>query len=480
MKRKVLVFLALLVCITLVLMPEFVQARTIYSNETGTHDGYDYEFWKDSGGSGSMTLTSGGTFSCQWSGINNILFRKGRKFDQTQTHQQIGNITIDFGVGYYPNGNSYLCVYGWTVDPLVEYYIVESWGNWRPPGAQSKGTITIDGDTYDIYETTRVNQPSIIGTATFQQYWSVRRNKRTEGTISVSEHFRKWESMGMRMGKMYEVALTIEGYQSSGRAEVYRNNLIIGPSGPQQPGPGGPGAPGSRSAFTNIEAEQYNQVNSSTIQIIGTANGGSGLGYIENGDYVTYSNIDFGSGANRFTALVASDVPSTNIEIRLNGPYGTLLGTLQVDPTGGWNNYTNQSTTINNVSGVHDLVLRFTGPVNIDSFVFGAGGGNGGQPGQSQLSATVEETVQWGGGATLVVTITNNGTTPVDGWTASWNFAGNTRITECWGAEYIQSGSSVVARNANYNGRIEPGGSVYFVINISYSGSYIMPTITVQ
>ncbi|NLJ83913.1 MAG: glycoside hydrolase family 11 protein, partial [Halanaerobiaceae bacterium] len=43
----------------------------------GIHDGYDYEYWKDSG-YGSMTLGSGGTFSCQWSNINNILFRKGR------------------------------------------------------------------------------------------------------------------------------------------------------------------------------------------------------------------------------------------------------------------------------------------------------------------------------------------------------------------------------------------------------------------
>src|SRR5690606_1526848 len=113
-------------------------------------------------------------------------------------------------------------------EPLVEYYIVESWGSWRPPGATAKGTITVDGGVYDIYETTREIQPSIIGTATFQQYWSVRRERKTSGTVSVSEHFKKWESMGMPMGKMYEVALTIEGYQSSGTADVYKNNLILG------------------------------------------------------------------------------------------------------------------------------------------------------------------------------------------------------------------------------------------------------------
>ncbi len=32
----------------------------------------------------------------------------------------------------------------------------------------------------------------------------------------------------MPMGKLYEVALNVEGYQSSGYADVYKNNLTIG------------------------------------------------------------------------------------------------------------------------------------------------------------------------------------------------------------------------------------------------------------
>lgn len=120
-------------------------ATTITSNQSGTQDGYYYELWKDSGTT-SMTLDSGGTFSAQWSNIGNALFRKGKKFDETQTHQQIGNITVNYSANYQPNGNSYLCVYGWTVDPLIEYYIVDSWGSWRPPGGTSKGTITVDGE----------------------------------------------------------------------------------------------------------------------------------------------------------------------------------------------------------------------------------------------------------------------------------------------------------------------------------------------
>lgn len=205
-------------------------AKIISSSQSGVQDGYNYELWKDNGTT-SMTLNSEGTFSCSWSNINNALFRKGKKFDETQTHQQLGTITINYSCDYKPSGNSYLGVYGWTSSPLVEYYIIDSWGSWRPPGSSPKGTITVDGGTYDIYETTRTNQPSIKGTTTFEQYWSVRQTKRTSGTISVSEHFKKWESLGMPMGKMYETSLVVEGYQSSGTAEVTENTLTIIPQG---------------------------------------------------------------------------------------------------------------------------------------------------------------------------------------------------------------------------------------------------------
>ncbi len=370
MKQKLLVTCMILMsfAISFILFPVNVQADvTITSNQTGTHGGYNYEYWKDSG-NGTMILKDGGAFSCEWSNINNILFRKGFKYNETQTHQQLGNITVTYSCNYQPNGNSYLGVYGWTSDPLVEYYIIESWGNWRPPGATSKGTITVDGGTYDIYETTRINQPSIKDNTTFQQYWSVRTSKRTSGTISVSEHFKAWERMGMKMGKMYEVALVVEGYQSSGKADVTSMTITVGgsPASPQ-PTP----VPTPRSAFTKIEAEEYNSLKSSTIETIGTSGGGSGIGYIESGDYLVFNQIDFGNGANSFKARVASgaDTP-TKIELRLGSASGTLIGTLTVPSTGGWNDYEEKSCSITNTTGIKDLYLVFSGPVNIDYFIF--------------------------------------------------------------------------------------------------------------
>ena len=203
-------------------------------NVTGTLDGYEYELWKDKGDTTFNVEPGGGTFSCEWNNINNALFRRGKKYDCSRSYRAIGNISIDYGVDYQPDGNSYMCVYGWTRDPLIEYYIVESWGTWRPPGAPiALGTVTVDGGTYDIYKTTRYEQPSIDGTQTFDQYWSVRQEKpaangtKFEGTISVSKHFDAWKKCGLELGNMYEVALTIEGYQSKGKATIYKNVLNV-------------------------------------------------------------------------------------------------------------------------------------------------------------------------------------------------------------------------------------------------------------
>ncbi|KAI0536758.1 Xyn11A, glycoside hydrolase family 11 protein [Xylaria digitata] len=161
--------------------------RAITSSQTGYHGGFYYSFWTDGGGYVAYDNVNAGTYHVEWQNATG------------------STRNINFGGSYNPSGNSYLAVYGWTQNPLVEYYIVENFGTYNPgSGGTHLGTVYTDGSNYDIYSSYRSNAPSIEGTSSFQQYWSVRQNKRSQGTVTTANHFNAWANTAT------------EGYQSSG------------------------------------------------------------------------------------------------------------------------------------------------------------------------------------------------------------------------------------------------------------------------
>lgn len=244
MKKTYFYKTGLSICLTFIFLVLIIQNSSSQTfciqagsdNIAGEQDGYRYELWDlNSAGTACMTLGSGAIFSGEWSGIENYLARRGLGYDQTQEHEEIGIFYASYNCKYNPApegspGNSYLAIYGWTVNPLTEFYIIEDWRNWIPSmagDATHKGSINVNGDIYDIIENIRVDQPSIVGNTTFPQYFSIRRNVRNSGTINISEHFDKWESLGMDMGDMYEVSFVVEGYQNSGSFEFTNLDVFV-------------------------------------------------------------------------------------------------------------------------------------------------------------------------------------------------------------------------------------------------------------
>lgn len=204
------------------------ESVTTSTNVVGSFDnGIGYELWNEGGNGGSATFYDDGSFKCNMTGAKDYLCRSGLSFNSDKTHQEIGHMLADFklvkkgltGIDY-----SYIGIYGWTREPLVEWYIVDNsgsqWmpGDWVAQGASAKnhGKFTIDGAEYTVYEGDRTSYSIDGDNKYFKQYFSVRTKARDCGTIDITAHFKKWEELGMKMGKMHEAKILGEAGSTSG------------------------------------------------------------------------------------------------------------------------------------------------------------------------------------------------------------------------------------------------------------------------
>ena len=211
-------------------------AQTLTSNTTGTHQGFYYNLWKDSGDA-SMTLGAGGRYLTQWTNATNNWF--GGKGWQVGNSARVINYSGNFGGNN--SQNTFLSVYGWTRSPLVEYYIVESYGAYNPATCSGSsntnyGTFQSDGATYTVSRCQRVNFLAIDGTtAVFSRYYSVRNPKKgfgnISGTVTFANHVNFWASKGLTLGTTHDFQIVAtEGYQSTGTSDITVSGTTVSSS----------------------------------------------------------------------------------------------------------------------------------------------------------------------------------------------------------------------------------------------------------
>ncbi|MFE9185939.1 MULTISPECIES: cellulose-binding domain-containing protein [Micromonospora] len=82
---------------------------------------------------------------------------------------------------------------------------------------------------------------------------------------------------------------------------------------------------------------------------------------------------------------------------------------------------------------------------------------------------------QWTGGFTANIRI-SPGDTAVNGWTVTWTWGGDQRITNGWSAEVSQSGATVTARNVAWNASVPAGGSTEFGVQGTVGANTAGPT----
>ncbi|KOX13499.1 chitin-binding protein [Micromonospora sp. NRRL B-16802] len=84
----------------------------------------------------------------------------------------------------------------------------------------------------------------------------------------------------------------------------------------------------------------------------------------------------------------------------------------------------------------------------------------------------------WQGGFQGEVMIMNHSSAPYNGWTASWTWPNGQSISQIWGATQTSSGSSVTARNVDYNATVAPEGTTTFGFLASTNGTNGLPTVS--
>jgi alpha-galactosidase len=121
-------------------------------------------------------------------------------------------------------------------------------------------------------------------------------------------------------------------------------------------------------------------------------------------------------------------------------------------------------------STVTVTVTDATGASGAASFTWAVAGTSGGT---CQVSYVKNE---WASGFTANLTITNTGTTTVDGWRLTFTFPGDQKVTSAWNATVTQSGATATATNLSYNATIAPGGNVQLGFQGTWSTNDTTPT----
>ena len=195
-------------------------SMTALNATTGTDHGYWWQnYW--SGGSSTISFPSAGTYPGNYqdtySNVGDVVAGKGWNPGAVRK--------VGYNAGQISGAFNNFSVYGWTTNPLIEYYVCEK-------GSVASGTqigsLSSDGHTYSVWKHQQVNQPSIQGTATFWQYLSNWGGYGTgsSGNVTLANHFNYWNSHIGQMGALNLQILAIEAYGTKSgttNATVWQN-----------------------------------------------------------------------------------------------------------------------------------------------------------------------------------------------------------------------------------------------------------------
>ncbi|MFI6456392.1 cellulose binding domain-containing protein [Streptosporangium amethystogenes] len=82
----------------------------------------------------------------------------------------------------------------------------------------------------------------------------------------------------------------------------------------------------------------------------------------------------------------------------------------------------------------------------------------------------------WNNGFTANISITNTGTSTINGWTLVFTLPSGQSITSGWNATYTPSSGQVSARNVSHNATLAPGATIDIGFQATHTGNTAEPT----
>ncbi len=95
-----------------------------------------------------------------------------------------------------------------------------------------------------------------------------------------------------------------------------------------------------------------------------------------------------------------------------------------------------------------------------------------GGTGQFRVAYTMNA---WNNGFTANISITNTGTSPVNGWTLVFTLPSGQTITSGWNATYSPTSGQVSARNVSHNATLAPGATIDVGFQATHTGNTAEP-----
>ena len=187
-------------------------------------NGMFYEVWnQDYNGKTETDLQPDGDLTVSWDAVSNCVMKYGAERNDSLPVSDLAGLSLTYDAQIKGSGIYYCGVSLYTLNPTCEYYVIEGWNGWRPPGNDNVlKTVEIGGVQYDIFMTYRESFAD-LNRFQYPVFWSVRHENpfsagetnTIAGTVSLDAHFREWNTLidyDLTEGKIREICAEAEAW----------------------------------------------------------------------------------------------------------------------------------------------------------------------------------------------------------------------------------------------------------------------------